>query len=176
MPLPSNYGNLKSAEQPDFKVMPDDVYQVKIMDIKLLENQPQYKNPQVMEDQLKFEFLVTEEGEFKGTKLFSKNIRPVMNAAFAGGSPSTLYKIFCAVNNITLDPEAAKTVTAANINDMIGKEVRVRVKPTQSKATGKTYNNVDDYLPLKSYKVNPNPLTSGGSPPTELPDPEDIPF
>lgn len=153
MPLPSGYGGVKTPQQGDFKAMPDDVYEATIADIKLLENQPKFKNPQEVEDILKFEFTVTEEGEFKGTRLFSKNIRPIMSAGFAGGSPSTLYKIFCAVNNITLTTEESETVSTLSINELIGKGVRLRVKPTVSKSSGKTYNNVEDYLPLKSYKA-----------------------
>lgn len=147
-PLPTSYTGVKSSEKPDFLVLPEDVYQVKILDIKLLENQPKFQSTDV-EDVLKFEFVVTEAGEFNGTKLFSKNIRPMLSAGSTGYSPSTLYKIFSAVFRVSLSEEESKTVSAQNINDMIGKEVRVHVKPITSKSSGKTYNTITDYLPLK---------------------------
>ncbi len=148
MPLPDEY-NIKKTEKTEFDLLPNDVYQVKITNLELLENEPVYASTEV-EDKLNFEFTITEEGQYKGRKLWMK-MRPIMSAGYSQGQPSWLYKLFCAVNQVTLRDEEAKAITAKNVNELVNKEVRVTVKQKPSKKdSSKVYNNITDFLPVKS--------------------------
>lgn len=167
MPIPENYPIPTGGEQSEFELLPEDIYAVKITKLDLKENQPVYQSTET-EDRFAFEFTITEEGQYKGRKLW-RDARTIMSAGFTGGSPSWLYKIFCAVNGVQLDNDEAKTVTARSINEMEGKELRLVVKQKQ-KQNGDMKNVIVDALALKSGTAPTTP------PPSDDISVEDIPF
>lgn len=146
MPIPDNY-QLPVQEKKEFDLLPEDMYEVIISKIDYLQDQPVYNSAET-EDRFKFEFTITEAGQYAGRKIWLE-VRPTMTAGFKGGQPSWLYKIFCAVNHVELTDDEAKSVTATNINDMEGKGLRIMVKEKKSKTSEKYYNKVGDVLALK---------------------------
>lgn len=145
MGLPNDY-KLQSPGKGNFEPIPQDMYQCVIRKIELKKDQPVYQSTEV-EDVLEFEFEVVEDGQYKGRRLWKK-VRPIMSAGWSkagkSGSPSWLYKLFCAVNNIQLSDDEAKATDANTINGMIGKQVRLSVKVKDK------WNNITDMLPIKS--------------------------
>lgn len=148
MSLPENF-KLKIPEKKDFELLPDDTYQVAITKLELKEGQPVYESKTgEVEDRVEFEFTIVEDGPYKGRKLW-KNVSTTMSAGSTGYSPSGLYKLFCAVNRFSLSDEEAKSVEAKDINEMLGKELRLVVKQEKSRK-GNTKNKIKDVLPLKN--------------------------
>lgn len=175
MPIPNDYEiPINAGSKQEFELLPDDVYEVVISNLDLKKDQPVYQSTEI-EDKFAFEFTVVEEGKYKGRKLWL-DTRTVMGAGFDGGSPSWLYRIFCAVNSIQLSDTEAKSITANNINGLSGKSLRVVVKQKLS-ATGKTRNKIVDVMPTK-LSLKPLEFDSPVSTPTDDEEisVEDIPF
>lgn len=180
MGLPSNY-QPKVPEKKEYELLPDDTYEVEISKMEFKKDQPVYQKEGEFEDKLGFEFTIVEDSEYKGRKLW-QDTRIVMSAGSKGYSPSWLYKLFCAVNKSTLTDEEAKQVTAATINDMLHKRVRLVVK-IEPNRKGDLKNKIKDMLPvkgpsaeklqeqIKSQQAAPLP-----EPPAEDINVDDIPF
>lgn len=145
MSIPTDY-KMEAPVQGDFELMPADTYDVEIENIELLENKPVFNKPDETEDRFKFTFRITD-GEFANRKLWIE-ARPVMSAGTANLTPSWLYRIYCAVNQVKLSDDEAKGVSGDMVNAMIGRKLRVIV---QQKATkkGDLRNKITDVLPLK---------------------------
>lgn len=158
MPVPkgTKFSRPEKGEKKEFDLLPSDTYEVVIDEIDLQEQatwetRSKSADEQVMEEVLEFRFEVTEEGEHKGRKLW-KFAKPVMWPGSASGDPSTLYRIYCAANNDTLDESACDEVGEDEINALVGKGLRVIV--TQKKnMKGDLKNRVTEYLPLKKQKT-----------------------
>lgn len=148
--IPEDY-KIPVQEKPVYELLPDDTYEVEISKIDLRVDQPIYMKPDEVEDKFNFEFVILDEGEFKGRKQW-KEVRTVMSAGSDGYDPSWLYKIFCAVNNVKLTDDDAQTVSVNSINDMIGKRVRVVIVQKINKK-GVMVNNIANFLPLKGTPV-----------------------
>lgn len=167
-----------SGDGAKFPPVPADTYQVRVVDITEKTNQPVYQKPGETEDKLGFEFVVVEGGEYKGRK-FWQDVRPIVSSGSEGFSPSTLYRIFCAVNGVKLSEDEAKSVGATDINGLVGKQVRlvVQQKPNQR---GEVKNKITDFLPLKAKIDEPLFTPEDNAPPQEDSYPEidasDIPF
>ena len=134
---------INTAEQKEYKLIPEDMYQVKISNIKEVEQQV-YNNPSEKEVVINFEFTIIENGEFKGEKLYKK-IRPIYSEGFSGGSPSSLFVLLNAVYYGKVPSGELVDV----VNGTLGKQVRVVVKHKQSSKDGKTYHNVEDFMKSK---------------------------
>jgi len=170
MPIPETYA-IPISDKEEFELLPEDVYVVEITKLELKSDQPVYQSTE-LEDKFAFEFTIQEDGGYKGRKLWL-DVRTSMSAGWAGGSPSWLYKIFCAVNGIMLNEEDLKTVTANNVNEMIGKSVRLVVKQKLN-TKGVLKNKIEDVMALKGSPLPSSPL------PETKPEPivgvDDIPF
>ncbi len=176
MPIPEDFGGLTTAKNKKvYDLLPADVYQVRITGLELRKEKV-YQQPGLEEDKINFEFTINEEGQYKGRKLW-QSMRPNMTAGFAGGQPSWLYKLFCAVNNISLTDDEASNITAKNINELLNKEVRVVVKQKTSQ-TGNQRNNIVDFMPLKQGAASS--VDAAQTPPSasieEAINVDDIPF
>lgn len=145
MPLPDDF-KLTVPEKKEYELLPKDTYQVRITKLDLKKDQPIYNSTEV-EDKLAFEFVVVEEGEYKGRRLWL-DVRTIMSAGSNGYSPSWLYKLFCAINRVMLSDEEAKGVAAKDIDSMLGQEVRL-VVTQQNNRKGEPKNKITDVLPLK---------------------------
>lgn len=173
MPIPDNY-NIPVSEATEYELLPEDTYQVQITKLDLKTDQTIYQSTEV-EDKFAFEFTIVEEGEYKGRKLWL-DVRTIMSAGWTGGSPSWLYKIFCAVNAIQLTDEEAKSVTAKNVNEMLGKQLRliVKQKPNQK---GIIKNKIVDVMALKGAAIGwEEPVVDHSSIEEEDINVDDIPF
>jgi hypothetical protein len=186
MPVPDSFSmNRGSTDTGKYPLLPADSYQVVIKDIEEKKDQPVYQKPGETQDKLGFEFEIIEEGEYKGRKLW-QDARPIISSGGDSNgkvfSPSTLYRLFCAVNNVKLSQDEADSVGAKDINGLIGKQVRlvVQQKPNMK---GDLKNKITDFLPVKS-QIKPPIEDFGDEPKDYVPpdyepvtiDPSEIPF
>ncbi len=153
----------------DFELLPDDVYQVEVSKLELKVDQPKYKSTEV-EDKFGFVFTVVEEGKFKSRKLWL-DVRTYVSPGYNGKSPSWLYRIFCAVMDTKLDEQSARSVGIKDLNDLVGKQLRLVVKQ-QPNSQGVMKNKIVDVMPLKGAAVDFNTAMA----PDEDIKVEDIPF
>jgi hypothetical protein len=179
MPIPDNY-TIPVSSSDNLPLLPPDTYVVEITGLELRNDVQLYQSTET-EDRFNFEFTILEEGEFKGRKQW-KEVRTVMSVGWSGGNPSWLYKIFCAVNNITVSEDDANKVTAQDINSMIGRQLRIVVEQ-KANQKGELKNKVTNVLPLKGAPIVEQPLIEDDAEPdfSEDPDSEkidsdDIPF
>lgn len=147
MPIPESYA-IPVGDSQQYELLPDDIYDVQITKIELRTDQPIYQSTDT-EDKFSFEFTIAEQGEFYGRKLWL-DVRTVMTAGWAGGSPSWLYRIYCAANGITtkMDDDAVRQVSARSINALEGSFLRlvVKQKPNQSNVLK---NKIVDVMAMK---------------------------
>lgn len=177
MPIPNDYNiPVSTSSGDDFELLPEDTYQVEITKLELRTDQPVYQSDAV-EDKFSFEFTITEDGGYKGRKLWL-DVRTIMSAGFSGGSPSWLYRIFCAVNGVNLGEDEVGSVNATSINEMEGKQLRLVVKQKLN-GKGVLKNKIIDVMALKG-----KPTEAITTDPATIPDPtiiadvnvDDIPF
>ena len=140
MPIPTNY-NPPKREFKEFPVITPGIYKVKIGDIELIKDKPNYNDPTVLEDRYKFEFVIVE-GDFAGQKVW-KETSVSLNPGYKG-QPSTLYTLFCAAYRCVLTDDEAQSVSVADVNSLVGKEVNLSIINKPSKDGSKTYSNVKD--------------------------------
>lgn len=155
MPVPStakvNHGG---EERPP---LPEDVYACEILDVTLAEK-PKYQNPTEKEPMFTFKFGVLEQGEHRGRWLF-KDMRPILSAPEAGKSASNLYEFLSAIHGRPLTKEDCEAIGPDEINQLIGKQVRLTVK-----VTPKGKNKVEGALKAKEI------LPTLGKPVSDLSD------
>jgi hypothetical protein len=153
MGIPDEYQLPVAGSGKEYELLPDDVYEVVISKLELKKDQPIY-NSQETEDKFAFEFTVSEEGKYKGRKLWL-DVRTVFSAGSTGFSPSWLYKIFSAVNGVNLNDEEARSVTAKNINEMFGKSLRLVVQQKQN-TKGDMKNKISNVMASKASNTVPS--------------------
>lgn len=153
MPVTDSFSLQKnSGDTAKYPLLPADSYQVIVKDVTEKKDQPVYQKPDEVEDKLGFEFEVIEEGEFKGRKLWQDVRKKISSGGDSNGksfSPSTLYRLFCAVNNVKLSQPEADSVGATDINSLIGRQVRLVVQQKPN-LRGELKNKITDFLPVKS--------------------------
>ena len=66
--LPKNF-NFQVKEKKEYPTIPEDVYQVELLDIDL-QQVPSQNNPAEMHSVLKFQFVILDEGEFRGVSIW----------------------------------------------------------------------------------------------------------
>ena len=123
--------------------IPEDVYQAEIIDITL-QKKPKFKNPTELEDTLTFKFAVIDKGEGYGRWLF-RDMRPLVSPAKGDHAASKLYEFLSAIAGRPLTEEECKAIGPDRINNLIGKQVRLTVKVTDS---GK--NKIDGVMKAKT--------------------------
>lgn len=153
--------NAPKVEATDYTPLPDDMYQVELLDVvsKMNETYDSKKNRQanpalapVMEPVLDFTFTVLEDTEIDGKSVRGRNIW--MNFVHAylyigKNGKNDLYKIVEALQGSALTQEQeAYGVSGTALNALIGKQCRVVTK--QVTKNGKTFMNVDNLLPAKA--------------------------
>lgn len=143
MPLSEDV-EIKTPEKKDWPVMPEDVYQVQITDLTAEESEWQG----VKKDVFKFEFTIIDEGEYYGRKLWKKGSRVSPCPSSNNKAPLT-WKVASAVLKHALTEEEGKSFRIADMNALIGKQLRVSVTVTPPK-DGKQYNNVESFLMTKT--------------------------
>lgn len=142
MPLSPDM-ELKTPEKKEWPLIPEDVYQVQITDLTAEESEWQG----VKKDVFKFEFTIIEDGPYYGRKLWKKGSRVSPCPATNGKAPLT-WKVASAVLKHALTEDEGKSFTIADMNGLIGKQLRASVSVTPPK-DGKQYNNAESFLMAK---------------------------
>ena|SRR3990167_2710017 len=132
--------------QKEYTILPEDTYEVVIHDIEDKERAV-YQKPEETEQVMQFVFRVVE-GEYKDEAVYL-NVKPKLFQGNQGLSPSNLYQIFSAVNKKKLDEEDLEGINTESVNDLIGKNLRIVIKHSQTK-DGQARHKIDGFLPTKS--------------------------
>lgn len=149
--LPSGI-NFEEKEKMEFDPLPEDVYQVQLLDVEM-QSKPSYDDKTVMENVLSFQFVVVDDGEFRGRSIW-KNFVPTYLYNGKKGK-NGLYQITEAIIRRELKDEDKQNLSSDFVNDLVGYQCRVTVK-NKTTGEGKTFSNIDTFLPAKS---NVTPLT-----------------
>ncbi|MEI9966197.1 MAG: DUF669 domain-containing protein [Candidatus Moraniibacteriota bacterium] len=147
--LPSNI-SFPVKEGKTFDPLPEDVYQVELLDIEMQEK-PSYNDKSVMENVLSFQFVVLDDGEFRGRSIW-RNFVPTFLYIGKNGK-NALYEITEAIIKRELTQEEEAMFGSDFINKLIGYQCRVVVKNKEGKE-GKVFSNIDSFMPAKS-KADP---------------------
>jgi hypothetical protein len=137
--------NFEMKEGKTFDPLPEDVYQVELFDIELQEK-PSYNDKTVMEKVMSFQFVVLDEGGFRGRSIW-KNFVPTY-LYIGNNGKNALYQITEAIIARELKDEEIATFGSDFINKLVGYQCRVTVKNKESKE-GKFFSNIDTFLPKK---------------------------
>ena len=149
--LQNNYQTPVNQRE-EFDVLPEDVYQV-VIEVANLEERQAYQSKDI-EEVLNFKFMIIEDGEYKGRKVWKK-IRPTVNAGWEGGSPSDLYELWRAATGVFPTEQQKKDgLTGNDINSLIGRQIRVTLK-IKTTAKGKEYNKIEGFMSVKSELAAP---------------------
>lgn len=132
-----------------FEPLPEDVYQVELLDIELQEK-PSYNDKSVMEKVLSFQFVVLDqdERELRGRSIW-RNFVPTFLYISSKHGKNALYQITEAIIKKELTEEQKATFGSDYINKLIGYQCRVTVKNKEGKE-GKVFSNIETFLPVKT--------------------------
>jgi|GEM_PF-2673237 len=153
MPLDPKQTVFKEPSGKDWALLPEDTYQVQIQDIT--QDVTEWKGEK--KDVLKFKFVIIEQHQFEengrkcytyGRVLFKRGsiVQPIPSA---NNKDPLTYKICSAVAGRKLTEEQGKKITIADLNRLIGKQLRVGVSISAPKPDGKQFNNVDTFYSIK---------------------------
>lgn len=142
--IPENY-KLPEREIKTFDPLPANTYQCELQDIELKDATSYAGDP---EKQYSFTFVVIEEGEHYGRKLWMNS-----NEKFVGGSkPSNLYKILTGLTGETYDKatcdKAHEWINGEFLNGLLGTQ-KVLAVSQKEKQNGDKKNVIDSILPVK---------------------------
>jgi hypothetical protein len=162
--MPISQGvELLTPEKKEWPIIPEDVYQVQITDIKEDINEYQGEKSEVFV----FEFTIIEEGDYYGRK-FWKSGKRVSPIPYKTGNNPLTWKVCSAVAKHPLTEEEGKQYTIDMINACIAKQIRLGVKVVEkdniqrNKADG-FYMAKQDLPAFDESKVKkdeaPKPLT-----------------
>lgn len=139
--LPSfkvNYEEKKSI------VIPEDVYQVELLDIEMKEAlDKETKQPYNV---LSFQFVIVEEGKYRGYSLWRNYVPTTLYISKKG--KNVLFQIIEAMIGRELKNEEYHTMDSDKINKLVGFQCRVTVK--NKKTDDGEYSNIDSFLAKKS--------------------------
>jgi len=132
-------------EAKTYEPLPEDMYQVELLDIEMQEK-PNYNDKTKMENVLSFQFVVVEEGEYRGRSIW-KNFVPTYLYIGKNGK-NALYQITEAMIMRNLSQEEKADFGSSYINKLVGYQCRVLIKNKEGKE-GKKFSNIDSFLPKK---------------------------
>ncbi len=144
MPLDNNL-KIPVRETKEFPPLPEDVYQVELLEITA-EEKPQYKDKSKLETVLAFQFTVVEEGELRGRNIWRNYVPAALWSSQKNGK-NVLWQIIEAIIMRELKEEEMDSMDADFLNKLIGFQCRAVVK--NNVKDGKVYNNIDSFLPKK---------------------------
>lgn len=170
--MPVSGVKVVKQEEKVWDILPNDVYQAEVLDIELKEEKKW--NSEEIINKLVFTFVVVEEGEFYGRRLW-QYATPKLTK-FKGGS--NLYKVLSGIAGRQLtDEECASpedTCSDEALNALIGKQVRLTVGQKEKK-NGELKNIIDGFMPVKTAlpAFVPKEKTEGAEKPTKVTKPKD---
>lgn len=149
--LPEDFGvNTEQSAGKNYDPLPQDVYQVEVLGIKLRDNffydpKEEYSNKYVLE----FTFAVIEEGPHYGRRLW-RSVAPALKPQGKRG-PTILYKIVTTALGSEMDWDACAGFAEElkeNLKVVIGKQMRVSVEQRTSES-GKVSSKIASFMPIK---------------------------
>lgn len=136
-------------EKKVYPPLPEDIYQVELLEIDL-DSVPDKNNPGQFQDVLKFQFVVLDDGEYRGRSIW-RNFVPTYIWK-TNNEKNALYQITKAMIQRDMTEEEMASFSSDVINSLIG--FQLRVGTVNKKGTGanadKTYTNIDKFLPKKT--------------------------
>src|ERR1044072_7965554 len=149
MPV-SNQLNLKVPERKEFEALPPNLYQVQIGDVSQKFKRPwgAPQDSEATEEYLTFEFIILNEGDYRGRKLW-KDVRPVPPTPSEGNGfkPSWMWRIVSAIFGHPFTFAEGVSFSPNDINALIGRQLRLMVN--QNPKGDKVYNNITDVLAVE---------------------------
>lgn len=155
---------IKKSEGATYEPIPENTYQVQIVDVKQVERQTQYG----LKQKFQFSCAVTDDEEYSGRLVFVSVNMSWFNGE-GGKRPSALFNLIKTIYAFyKKDVKVAEVseITGEMINDLIGKQFIAVVKVNDK------YNNVTDYMKIKK-KIEYEPKKAKGN---ENVNPDDIPL
>ena len=135
--MPIQNLEIKSQEDIEYTLMPEDIYVCKIKDLEEID-QKKYNSDET-EKAIRVKLIIAE-GEYTGSSLI-KTVRPIINTGFEGGQASNLYILMRSVLGDNFEHSLDV------LNSIIGQQVRAVVKV--KKGQKGEYNVVDDFMKVK---------------------------
>src|SRR3990167_686230 len=135
----------RRSEKQEFELLPEDIYEVKIISIEDKEREKYQSEEKETVMQFIFEIV---EGEFKGRKLWEFATQSLFGGA-TGLNASKLYLILCAAYEKSYTEEQLSEITTESVNRLEGKNLRVVVKQTINSKCDKR-NKIAVYLRTKT--------------------------
>jgi hypothetical protein len=150
MPIQENI-KVEKKEKIEYPPIPENIYQVELLDIntKLV---AKYKQPDVLENVLDFQFTILLGKDKKGEDLRCRNLwrNFVPTYLYIGkNGKNALYQILEAILSRELTQEEEMSGIDTNfLNGLIGKQLRVLVK--NKKVNDKVYSNIEGFIPIEN--------------------------
>lgn len=139
---------IEKKEAKEYPPIPEDVYQVELLDITETEGKKYQSNEK--EAQLKFQFVLLEgkdgELDLRGQRSVWQNFVPIFLYEGKNGK-NRLYQIVEAIIGRELTREEEARLDFQFLNKLVGRQCRLTIK--HKKDGDKVYNNIDSYLPPK---------------------------
>lgn len=180
MPLDATKTVFKEPAAKEWALLPEDTYQVEITDIKEKTNEYKGEKKQVLE----FEFTIIEQHTFEsgGRKCYTYGRRLWKKGAIVKPVPSTnnkdplTYKVCSAVSGRKLTKEEGESWTIAQLNSLIGRQLRIGVSISAPTQDGRQFNNVDAFYAIKALlsPFNEKQVVEDEPIPAAKPTPADI--
>lgn len=131
-----------------YENLPDGMYNVELFDISVKE-QPKYNEPDTLEKVFTFQYIVLNEGEYRGRCLWANFIPTYLYIGKNG--KNKLYQVIESLAG-ELTPEQEHNLTSTFLSSLVGKQCQVMV---EIKTKGeKSFNNILKWL------VQKNPVAS----------------
>lgn len=138
----------------DFKVIPEGLYQVVLEDVVPVETE--FKGEKSIK--LRFQFVILDEGEFAGERLFLKASQTVSNW---NNNPSWLYRLISIFRSEPTEEEKENGVSGSMLNSFIGRQALVMVNNSQSQDGSRTFSNIKGITKAKVELAVPKLSTKG---------------
>lgn len=163
--MPLSDFKIETVEKKEFPPMPEDMYQVQLLDITEKFVDSKFK-PGTKERLLSFQFTILDEGPYRGRNIWRNNVPSQLWESSKG--KNLLYRITEAIIMRPFTEAEAKNMTSTFINKLIGFQCRIVVKNTIG-ADKKVWNNIESFLPKKEQlrPLTPEEVTAATVKPKE---------
>lgn len=135
----------RQTEKKEFSLIPEGVYQVSVHDIQDKEK-PSFNDPAVLKKCFTFTFIVLNDGEFRGRRLWLDVNAIPPYPPYAGRKQSWMHKIVSAIEKHSITEDEANQFNTEKFNALVGKQLQVVVKHSTPKASGKVWPNIESVL------------------------------
>ncbi len=147
MPITKGELSVQGQTAGNFNPMPPDVYEFTLIDVAVVEKKK--FNSEEKEKRIQFKFACIEEGPYYGSQVWRDVTQKLTK--YKGGS--NLYLALKGIMGREITDEevnnAASFLSDELLNGLVGTQVRLSVDQVTSE-TGKVYNNLVSYLPVKT--------------------------